>query len=134
MSFELPGGWVWLPFEELLEVPLRNGIYKKKEFHGRGAKIVNMGELFAYPRLKDVEMKRVELTEKELEKSSLQNGDLIFARRSLTAEGAGKCTIVLEVKEPTTFESSIIRARLNTEIAEPEFYYYMFNSKFGKWF
>ena len=28
-----------------------NGIYKKKEFHGRGVKIVNMGELFTYPRL-----------------------------------------------------------------------------------
>ncbi len=133
MSFELPEDWYWLQFKDLLEIPLRNGIYKKKEFHGRGVKIVNMGELFAFPRLKDVGMKRVELTKKEIEKSSLQSGDLIFARRSLTAEGAGKCTIVLEVNEPTTFESSIIRARLNNQIANPEFYYYLFNSKFGKW-
>ncbi len=36
-------------FGDTLEVPLRNGIYKPKQFHGRGAKIVNMGELFAYP-------------------------------------------------------------------------------------
>ena len=133
MKSDLPSGWDWLPFEKLLETPLRNVIYKKKEFHGRGAKIVNMGELFAHPRLKGVDMKRVELTERELDKSSLQSGDLIFARRSLTAEGAGKCTIVLEVNELTTFESSIIRARLNKKIANPEFYYYLFNSNFGKW-
>ena len=32
--------------------------YVKKEFHGSGAKIVNMGELFAYPRLVNVPMRR----------------------------------------------------------------------------
>ena len=134
MTFKLPENWNWMPFEKLLSEPLRNGIYKKKEFHGRGCKIVNMGELFAYPRLKEgVEMKRVELTNKELGKATLQNGDLIFARRSLTAEGAGKCSIILSLDEPTTFESSIIRARLNQEIANPEYYYYLFNSPFGKW-
>ncbi|BBM01473.1 restriction endonuclease subunit S [Microbulbifer sp. GL-2] len=134
MSFNLPNSWQWLPFEKLLAEPLRNGIYKKKEFHGRGCKIVNMGELFAHPRLKDgVEMKRVELNERELKKSTLKKGDLIFARRSLTAEGAGKCSIILSLDESTTFESSIIRARLNSDIANPEFYYYVFNSPFGKW-
>jgi len=134
MSFELPDNWHWLPFEKLFSEPLRNGIYKQKEFHGRGCKIINMGELFAHPRLKDgVEMKRVELNEREFEKSTLKNGDLIFARRSLTAEGAGKCSIILSLDEPTTFESSIIRVRLNQEIANPEYYYYLFNSPFGKW-
>ncbi len=126
--------WEMVPFESLLEIPLRNGIYKKKEFHGRGCKIVNMGELFGYPRLKSsIEMNLVELTDKEKEKSLLETGDLIFARRSLTAEGAGKCTLITKIDEPTTFESSIIRARLNAGLANPEFYYYLFNSPFGKW-
>ncbi|KPZ57974.1 restriction endonuclease subunit S [Pseudoalteromonas sp. P1-25] len=134
MSFNTPKHWKWQTFESLLSEPLRNGIYKKKEFHGSGAKIVNMGELFKYPRLKEgVDMKRVELTEKELIKATLKQGDLIFARRSLTAEGAGKCSIILAIDEPTTFESSIIRARLNSQVAVPEFYYYLFNSPFGKW-
>lgn len=122
-----------LPFESLLSIPLRNGIYKKKEFHGRGAKIVNMGELFAHPRIdSDVEMKRVELDQKETERALLESGDLIFARRSLTAEGAGKCALIADVDEPTTFESSIIRARINTRIAKPEYFYYFFNSVYGK--
>ncbi|WP_186667033.1 restriction endonuclease subunit S [Vibrio kanaloae] len=126
--------WELVPFESLLLEPLRNGIYKKKEFHGRGCKIVNMGELFSYPRLNSsIDMNRVELTEKEKNKSLLLSGDLIFARRSLTAEGAGKCSLIRYVNEDTTFESSIIRARLEPKKADPEFYYYLFNSPVGKW-
>lgn len=126
--------WPLVPFESLLSEPLRNGIYKKKEFHGRGCKIVNMGELFGHPRLtSDIDMNLVELTDKEKEKSLLETGDLIFARRSLTAEGAGKCTLIQQIHEETTFESSIIRARLDSMKASPEFFYYMFNSPVGKW-
>ena len=113
-----------IPLRDLLIEPVRNGVYKPKEFHGRGCKIVNMGELFAHSRLFDVEMKRIELTEKELEKSTIQTGDLLFARRSLVASGAGKCTIVKHVNEPTTFESSIIRARPNKRRASSDYLYY----------
>jgi len=119
-------------FKELLTEPVRNGIYKSKEFHGRGCKIVNMGELFEFPRLSNVPMKRVELSEKEMGKSLLQSGDLLFARRSLVASGAGRCSIVREVIEPTTFESSIIRARPNPDIVSSEFLYYFFSSPVGR--
>ena len=47
--------WKDTVFLDVLKEPVRNGIYKQKEFHGRGTKIVNMGELFAYPRLKNVD-------------------------------------------------------------------------------
>lgn len=116
---------------DLLSEGVRNGIYKPKEFHGRGHRIVNMGELFAFPRLGDVEMKRVELSPSESARFSLEPGDLLFARRSLTAEGAGKCSIVCSVPEPTTFESSIIRARPDPSLADPLFLYYWFNSASG---
>jgi type I restriction enzyme, S subunit len=125
--------WQVLEFGTLLEGGTRNGIYKPKQFHGGGAKMVNMGELFAYPRLRSVKMRRVQLTDDELSKSSLQAGDLLFARRSLVAEGAGKCSIVCEVNEPTTFESSIIRARPNSAIADSLFLYYFFSSSLGKY-
>ena len=119
------------PFAHLLIGPVRNGIYKKKEFHGRGAKIVNMGELFANPRLRAVDMRRVELSESEQHRFSIQAGDLLFARRSLVAEGAGKCCVVLETNEPTAFESSIIRARPDPTKADSLFLYYYFNSPVG---
>ncbi|MGA9991349.1 MAG: restriction endonuclease subunit S [Thiobacillaceae bacterium] len=123
--------WQPMPFERLLTEPVRNGIYKPKEFHGRGAKIVNMGELFAHPRLRAVPMKRVELSDSERQWLTLSKGDLIFARRSLVAEGAGKCSIVLDLDEPTTFESSIIRARPDSTKADPLYLYYFFSSSLG---
>lgn len=123
--------WCNLPFQQLLAEPVRNGIYKSREFHGRGAKIVNMGELFAHPRLGMVPMKRVALSDSEVGRFALAEGDLLFARRSLVAEGAGKCTVVLAVEEPTVFESSIIRARPDPEKADSLFLYYYFNSSLG---
>ena len=123
--------WGRKPFASVLKEPVRNGIYKSKEFHGCGCKIVNMGELFAHSRMYSIPMKRVDLNESEQKRFLLESGDLIFARRSLTAEGAGKCSIVLEVTEPTTFESSIIRARPNPELANPEFLFYFFSSLQG---
>src|SRR3954470_5910628 len=119
-------------FSDLLAESIRNGIYKPKPFHGRGCKIVNMGELFAYPRLFDVPMRRVELSEREQQNVLLKEGDLLFARRSLVAEGAGKCSIVKQINEPTTFESSIIRARPDRNKVSSDYLYYFFQSDFGR--
>lgn len=127
----MAGKWQSMQFGQLLAEPVRNGIYKQKEFHGHGTKIVNMGELFAHPRLRAVLMKRVELSVSEKERFTLARGDLIFARRSLVAEGAGKCSVVLDIDEPTTFESSIIRARPDGSKSNPLFLYYFFNSTAG---
>ena len=127
----MPDGWPTNRFESLLAEPVRNGIYKQKAFHGRGPKIVNMGEIFAHPRLHAVPMKRVELSESERERFLISPRDLLFARRSLVAEGAGKCCVVLDVDEPTAFESSIIRARPDSTKADSLYLYYFFNSSLG---
>lgn len=123
--------WPVRRFEQLLAGPVRNGIYKRKEFHGRGAKIVNMGEIFRHPRLRAAPMRRVELSAREASRSSVEIGDLLFARRSLVAEGAGKCSVVIDVDELTTFESSLIRARPDATLSDSLYLYYFFNSPSG---
>jgi type I restriction enzyme S subunit len=128
----LPAGWQLLSFEAMLAEPVRNGIYKTKEFHGRGARVVNMGELFGYDFISGQEMKRVELTADEEKKNGLIDGDLLFARRSLVLEGAGKCSLVVNPPETMTFESSIIRARPKPSVAEPRFLFYLFTSPLGR--
>ena len=124
--------WETKTFEELYLEPSRNGIYKPKEFHGRGCKIVNMGELFAYDFVGQQDMKRVELNEKELVRDTLKDGDILFGRRSLVESGAGKSSIVKNLNEPTTYESSVIRLRLNKKHSNPYFYYYWLLSPSGK--
>jgi len=110
----------------------RNGIYKKKEYHGRGVKIVNMGELFKYDVISNQEMELIELSQDEKKRFLLKDGDLLFARRSLVLDGSGKCSLVANPKEEITFESSIIRLRLDKEIANPRFYFYYFKSPQGR--
>ena len=124
--------WQKVPFGSLFLVPTRNGIYKTAEFHGRGTKIVNMGELFANDRIGKQSMERIELSEQEKKVSLLEIGDLLFARRSLVESGAGKAAIVTELPEETTFESSVIRVRLDQEKCNPLFYLYWLRSYNGR--
>ena len=124
--------WSFSAFETLYGVPSRNGIYKSSEHHGDGAKIVNMGELFAHEFVGPQDMSRLTMSESELEKAGLVDGDLLFGRRSLVEAGAGKCSVVEGLVGPTTFESSIIRVRLDLEKALPRFYYYWFRSRLGR--
>lgn len=124
--------WPDVEFESIYASPSRNGIYKTKEFHGRGSRIVNMGEMFGYSFISNQDMKRVELNERELEFNSLEDGDLLFGRRSLVEAGAGKCSLVVEPSDSLTFESSIIRVRINKEAANPRFLYYYFLSPQGR--
>ena len=123
-------------FEETLRdiyvEPSRNGIYKKKQFHGSGARIVNMGELFVYDVISDQEMKRLAMSEAEMSRSGLNDGDLLFGRRSLVEAGAGKCSLVEDLSEPTTFESSIIRVRIVKDRIRPRYIFYWLKSHTGR--
>ena len=129
----IPKEWQIVKFGELLRGKTFNGIYKPKQFHGFGIRIVNMGELFAYGKIGDQKMKLLALTERERENYLLYSGDLIFARRSLIASGAGKCSLIIDHSTPMTFESSIIKARPDTKKAIPAFLYYFFNSAYGRY-
>ena len=120
--------WPKKEFESIYEIPSRNGLSKPSKVRGTGYKMINMGELFSNNRIYDIDMELVPLTDAEKEKAKVEPGDLLFARQSLVAEGAGKCIIVMETSELTVFESHIIRVRLNKEQADPLFYYYYFRS------
>ncbi len=124
--------WPEVSFGSLYAVPSRNGVYKTEEFHGRGCRVVNMGEMFGYDFISDQEMSLVQLSAAELTASALQDGDLLFGRRSIVEAGAGKCSLVVSPQSTLTFESSIIRSRLRTEAATPLFYYYFFQSPPGR--
>src|SRR5260370_41355319 len=82
--------WQDVTFETLYAAPSRNGVYKPKEFHGNGCRIVNMGELFGFDFISSQEMNRLELNDSEFATNSLKDGDFLFGRRSLVEPGGGK--------------------------------------------
>lgn len=121
----------FIPFENIFARPLRNGLTRPKAVRGKGVKMINMGELFAHSRINNVETDRVPFTDNE-NSFLLDSGDLLFARQSLVLAGAGKCSIFVGDNEEVTYEGHIIRARINSKIADPFFYYYFFNSQVGR--
>lgn len=119
-------------FGRLFSEALRNGVSYASKFRGTGTPMINMREIFAHDRIVDVECELAPITEKQRENYLLKEDDLLFARQSLTYEGAGKCSIILPSEEERTWESHLIRARLDTEVACPHYYYYYFRSPQGR--
>ena len=120
--------WPKGPFESLFAIPSKNGLTRPSKVRGTGIRMVNMGELFAHDRIGPIDMERVPVSDREVETMLLEEGDLLFARQSLVLAGAGKCSIVAKIEEPTTFESHIIRVRLDKRRANPAFYHQYFKS------
>ena len=81
--------WPLQPFNTIYAESSRNGITRPKATRGLGHKMVNMGELFAYGRFWNPDMELVQLSDSEIERFSLKQGDLLFARQSLVLEGTG---------------------------------------------
>ena len=120
--------WDTIRFGNLYAEDSRNGLTKPSKVRGSGYKMINMGELFANDRIFDIPMELVPLKDNEKKTAKIEKGDLLFARQSLVLEGAGKCSIVMDVSPLTVFESHIIRVRLDENMADPMFYYYYFKS------
>lgn len=123
--------WPRTKFSDLYLIPSRNGLSRPSRDRGEGYMMVNMGELFANDWIGNIPMERVQMNDREQENMSLDVGDLLFARQSLVLSGAGKCSYVAEISEPTTFESHLIRVRLDKSKADPLFYYYLFRSPYS---
>ncbi|MET8547414.1 restriction endonuclease subunit S [Micromonospora zamorensis] len=94
--------------------------------------MVNMGEAFKYDVIADQECERVPLTDTERQRYLLQEGDLLFVRQSLKYEGAGRCIYVAAGIEPRTWESHLIRVRLDSATVNARYYYYYFRSALGR--
>lgn len=120
--------WGTIRFGDLYSTESRNGLTKPSKIRGSGYKMINMGELFANDRIYDIPMELAPLKDTEKINAKIEIGDLLFARQSLVLEGAGKCSIVMEVSPLTVFESHLIRVRLDRKRALPMFYYYYFKS------
>jgi type I restriction enzyme S subunit len=121
--------WKEYKLKELFEIPLKNGLNKPSKVRGLGFRMVNMKEIFGYNFIGDeTPMELVPLEERERE--FLKFGDLLFARQSLVASGAGKVAYYRGF-QPTVFESHLIRCRLNNK-ANSLYFYYLIKSQYGR--
>jgi len=110
----------------------QSGIYKSEKYRGRGTPMVNMGELFGNDIIDaDIDMERVELDATELLRYRLTPNDLLFGRRSVVLEGAGRCVMVRDPGEAMVFESSVLRATIDPKKADTCFVFEWLRSPLG---
>jgi len=117
----VPRTWAVEQLREFYAEPSRNGLYKPGSYHGRGPLMVQMGNIFKGMDVDFSDAGRVHVSPAELQTYGLKEGDLLFGRRSLVLEGAGKCSLVRALPEPSTFESSIVRARVDVDRLRPNY-------------
>jgi type I restriction enzyme S subunit len=124
-------GWQRKRLSDLYAAPSRNGLYKPALHYGDGHQMVHMPQMFRGPIVDLSDAARVKVSSVELNRFGLQEGDLLFARRSLTLEGAGQCSLVPPLSQPATFESSIIRVRVDQQLISPTYANFFLGSEIG---
>jgi len=129
----IPEDWKVVPFNKVLSVNIKHGIYKSKKFRDiKGTRILKMGVQYSNERIGNQEMERIRLSNDELKRFKIQDGDLIFSRTSMMEGGAGNVSIVVEHDDPIVFDGNLLCATLDKKIADPTFYYYYFKTKIAK--
>ena len=128
-----PRTWASVEFKEIIQGKPRHGIYKPKEFFGKGVKIIKMGTqsdnaFISEENIPDL----IEVDKEELKRYQTFENDLLFLRTSLIMEGTGKCSIIKKLSAPAVFVSNLIAVTLDPNKANSFFYYYFFSSGSGR--
>ncbi len=131
IQIEIPECWNVRMLNELSSEGTQNGYAISLTDYGIGFPIVGMTAFFENDVLDVNQLHEVALPEEEIQEFFLKDGDLLFARRSLSVEGAGKCILVSKINKPTIFESSVIRMTLQTSKFLPSYVNYLLNSPLG---
>ena len=106
----IPDSWVWASIGDVAE-SMRNGVYKPASDYGPDGVVTLRMYNIEDGRLLLYNLKRVRLSESELEHFGLKGGDILINRVNST-ELVGKACIIPEDAGPLSYESKNIRLRL----------------------
>ena len=108
----------------------KNGLNKGKEYFGKGIPFVSYKNVYKLDRLTAEDINdKVDVTEDEIERFSVQRGDVLFTRTSEVKEEVGYTSVMLDTMEQCVFNGFTIRGRLkNCDLLLPEFSAHLFRS------
>jgi len=99
-------------FGDLILSGPQNGLYKAQNYYrtdGHGVPIVRV-DSFYDGRVTDYStLKRLDCSTDEIELYALKDNDLVFNRVNGSVEHVGKCALIQGLREPTVFESNMMR-------------------------
>lgn len=121
---ELPKKWQWIPLS-LIAQSMQNGIYKPANFYSDdGVPCLRMYNI-EEGRIVWKDIKRMILSEEEVEKYLLKPGDLLVNRVN-SRELVGKTAIITRDIEPCVYESKNIRLRIKKDFISSDYLNYWF--------
>ena len=123
----IPEEWDVMRLEEMVEEH-NAGIYKKRELYGSGNNIVGVSDLYGIFRINGQGFRQVPLTQEDLEKYMLHEGDLIYGESSLVREGIARTLYVAENGAGTAFAWHTRRYKVNRKKICPIYLYYFLES------
>src|SRR5262245_6444065 len=114
-SRAMPDGWTAKTLGEI--GTFKNGINKSKEEFGHGSPFVNLLDVFGISSISDeAHLGLVKSSKEERNVYCLREGDVLFVRSSVKAEGVGLTTVVRRDLENTVFSGFLIRFRDNDQL------------------
>lgn len=117
---EQSGAWPKATLGELITDGPQNGLYKPSTEYGDGVPIVRIDSFQDGAPIAIDRLKRVKVSDTETQAFTLDARDILINRVNAISH-LGKSTIVSGLTETTIFESNMMRIRVNTRRALPEY-------------
>lgn len=126
---EVPEHWEVTRLKALLMRPMRNGLFKKKEFFGSGAPLINVADIYRDNfQIDSALLERVQATPDEVRTFQVQSGDLFFVRSSLKLEGTGRSAVAVRCESDSVFECHLVQGRPDCRRVRSRFLAFQLNS------
>ena len=108
-------------FGSLIAEGPQNGLYKHVSFYGEGTPILRIDSFYEGVMNTSKELRRLKLTDDEIEKYALKENDIVINRVNGSKELFGKSALVPKLSENTVFESNMMRFSVDTTKLNPVF-------------
>jgi len=130
MANGLDDEWESAELGSLIADGPKNGLYKSSTCYGQGTRILRIDNFYAGYISSWEGLKRLTVSEAELEDFSLAVGDIVVNRVNSMSH-LGKSALVRDLPEPCVFESNMMRLRLDIERISPQFCILVLTSQNG---
>ena len=115
----IPSQWNLVKTNRIID-NTQNGLTRRDLDKSDGQIVLKLKNINAEGEIDYSDTNRIQLTDDEIEKYRLHNGDLLFVRVNGSRDLVGKCAIFEEKKEAIAYNDHIIRVKLN-DYCIPEF-------------
>lgn len=124
----IPEDWSLKQVQQIVDgSKISSGIYKDKNFYGRGSQIIKLGDVFSSDYFDPNSAQRAELSNDEVSVYRVRVGDIIIALASVKLEGVGKVMLVTKLTEETVYDHNVALIRLIGKF-DQRYVFYLFKS------